>query len=68
MPFHSVNQRRLEAAYAVPTPSLEPGDHRGAVPGCPNAVRLPRTRTTEWLCIGPIWLGSLFKMPPTRVR
>src|ERR1700691_2630639 len=37
MPFQSVNQIRLEAAYAVPTPSLPPWVHRGRIPGCPNA-------------------------------
>jgi hypothetical protein len=34
---HNVNQIRLEAAYAVPTPSFAPWVHRGGIPGCPNA-------------------------------
>ena len=40
IPFQSVNQTWLEAAYAVPTPSLSPWVHRGWIPGCPNALFL----------------------------
>src|SRR5665213_766446 len=39
-PFHNVNQIRLEAAKAVPTPSLSPWVHRGSMPGCPKALPL----------------------------
>src|ERR1700722_17372324 len=38
MPFQKVNQIKLEAEYAVPTPSLPPRVHRGSIPGHPNAA------------------------------
>src|ERR1700686_346373 len=43
MPFQRVTQRRLEVAYAVPTPAFAPWVHRGSMPGLPKAIRLPRS-------------------------
>jgi hypothetical protein len=38
MPLARLNHTRLEVEYAVPTPSLELGDHEGGIPGFPNAT------------------------------
>jgi len=44
----SVNQIRLEIAYAVPNPSLSGYVHRGSMPGHPNAARSPRHLAMCW--------------------
>jgi hypothetical protein len=40
MPFHNVNQSRLEVEYAVPIADLLLCVHPGRMPGFPNASEL----------------------------